>query len=57
MTLDIEGVHHHQAYETGETLLGEFGLPAIEFRNVDLAFDDQVILDKISFTVRRGKPR
>ncbi|MBP7415350.1 MAG: ATP-binding cassette domain-containing protein [Pyrinomonadaceae bacterium] len=57
MTLDIEGVHHHQAYETGETLLGEFGLPAIEFRNVDLAFDDQVILDKISFTVRRGETK
>ncbi len=57
MTLDIEGVHHHQAYETGETLSGETALPAIEFRNVDLAFDDQVILDNISFTVRRGETK
>ncbi|MBK7393368.1 MAG: ATP-binding cassette domain-containing protein [Chloracidobacterium sp.] len=57
MTLDIEVVHHHHAYETGETLVGEFGLPAIEFRNVELAFDDQVILDNISFTVRRGETK
>jgi phospholipid/cholesterol/gamma-HCH transport system ATP-binding protein len=57
MTLDIEGVHHHQAYETGEALFGESALPAIEFRNVDLAFDDQVILDNISFTVRRGETK
>src|SRR5260221_12007363 len=32
-------------------------LPAIEFRNVDLAFDDQVILDKVSFSVQRGETR
>lgn len=31
--------------------------PAIEFRNVDLAFDDQVILDKVSFSVQRGETR
>lgn len=30
-------------------------MPAIEFRNVDLAFDDQVILADVSFTVRRGE--
>lgn len=29
--------------------------PAIEFRDVELAFDDQVILDKVSFAVRRGE--
>lgn len=29
--------------------------PAIEFRDVDLAFDDQVILDKVSFSVGRGE--
>jgi len=57
MTLGIESVHHHQAYEDGETLFGESALPAIEFRNVDLAFDDQVILDNISFTVRRGETK
>ena len=31
--------------------------PAIEFRDVDLAFDDQVILDKVSFTVGRGETK
>ena len=29
--------------------------PAIEFRNVHLAFDDRVILDGVSFAVRRGE--
>lgn len=32
-------------------------LPAIEFRDVELAFDDQVILDKVSFRVRRGETK
>lgn len=32
-------------------------LPVIEFRDVDLAFDDQVILDKVSFSVRRGETK
>lgn len=32
-------------------------LPAIEFRDVELAFDDQVILDKVSFSVRRGETK
>lgn len=32
-------------------------VPAIEFRDVDLAFDDRVILDKISFTIRRGETK
>jgi len=31
--------------------------PAIEFIDVDLAFDDQVILDKVSFSVRQGETR
>jgi len=31
--------------------------PAIEFRDVELAFDDRVILDKISFTIRRGETK
>ena len=30
-------------------------LPAIEFRDVELAFDDQIILDKVNFSVRRGE--
>ena len=37
-----------------ESQLGRL-TPAIEFRNVDLAFDDQVILADVSFTVRRGE--
>jgi phospholipid/cholesterol/gamma-HCH transport system ATP-binding protein len=32
-------------------------LPAIEFRDVSLAFDDQVILDGVSFSVRRGETK
>jgi phospholipid/cholesterol/gamma-HCH transport system ATP-binding protein len=32
-------------------------LPAIEFRDVHLAFDDKVILDGISFSVRRGETK
>jgi phospholipid/cholesterol/gamma-HCH transport system ATP-binding protein len=32
-------------------------VPAIEFRDVDLAFDDMVVLDKVSFTVRRGETK
>ena len=32
-------------------------IPAIEFRDVLLAFDDKVILDKLSFKVNRGETR
>ncbi|MBS1769945.1 MAG: ATP-binding cassette domain-containing protein [Acidobacteria bacterium] len=32
-------------------------VPAIEFRDVELAFDDRVILDGINFTVRRGETK
>jgi phospholipid/cholesterol/gamma-HCH transport system ATP-binding protein len=32
-------------------------LPAIEFRDVELAFDDQVVLDHIDFKVRRGETK
>lgn len=31
--------------------------PVIEFRDVHLAFDDKVILDGVSFTVRRGETK
>src|SRR6266705_2955553 len=31
--------------------------PAIEFRDVELSFDDQVVLDRVSFTVRRGETK
>ncbi len=32
-------------------------VPAIEFRDVELAFDDKIILDKVSFKVRRGETK
>jgi phospholipid/cholesterol/gamma-HCH transport system ATP-binding protein len=32
-------------------------VPAIEFRDVELAFDDVVVLDKVNFTVRRGETK
>ena len=32
-------------------------VPAIEFRDVSLAFDDVVVLDEISFSVRRGETK
>ena len=32
-------------------------VPAIEFRDVVLAFDDKVVLDKLSFKVNRGETR
>ena len=32
-------------------------VPAIEFRNVHLAFDDKIILDGVSFRVRRGETK
>ena len=32
-------------------------VPAIEFKDVHLAFDDKVVLDGISFTVRRGETK
>lgn len=35
----------------------ERALPAIEFRDVHLAFDEKVILDGISFKVRRGETK
>src|SRR2546430_10871518 len=43
---DTDSNHHHERVT-----------PAIEFREVDLAFDDQVVLDKVSFTVRRGETK
>ncbi len=32
-------------------------VPAIEFRNVKLAFDEQIVLDGVSFRVRRGETK
>jgi len=36
-------------------LSDQFPTPAIEFRDVSIAFDDRVLLDRISFTIRRGE--
>ncbi len=51
----------HFDREMNEDLVGSaplsFSLPAIEFRDVELAFDDQVVLDKVSFTVDRGQTK
>ena len=35
----------------------ERAIPAIEFRDVYLSFDDKVILDGVNFTVRRGETK
>lgn len=46
---------------SGEIVIPSFvnsrSIPAIEFRDVELAFDDQVILDRVSFKVRRGETK
>ncbi len=46
---------------TGESAEAFFqadrAVPAIEFRHVHLAFDDKVILDGVSFKVRRGETK
>ena len=50
-----------EPFDASENLASEFPherlIPAIEFRDVELAFDDQVILDKVSFAVRRGETK
>lgn len=44
--------------EFGESFYqADRAVPAIEFRNVHLAFDDKVILDGISFKVRKGETK
>jgi phospholipid/cholesterol/gamma-HCH transport system ATP-binding protein len=47
----------HSNHEEHEHRHDEHVVPAIEFRDVDLAFDDHVILDKVSFTVRCGETK
>lgn len=41
----------------GQTAVSGRLRPAIEFRDVELAFDDQVVLDGINFAVRRGETK
>src|SRR5450432_1553284 len=62
MTFDTEQ-HPEQTGSQDEPLVSsrapmdERLVPAIEFRDVELAFDDQIILDKVSFNVRRGETK
>jgi phospholipid/cholesterol/gamma-HCH transport system ATP-binding protein len=48
--IEIAIVNHDQVTTKSETI----GTPAIEFRDVSIAFDDRVLLDRISFTVPHG---
>ncbi len=51
-------IDHEQAFSRiNAERFGKRVVPAIEFRDVELAFDEQVILDKISFTIRRGETK
>ncbi|MGB5015169.1 MAG: ATP-binding cassette domain-containing protein [Pyrinomonadaceae bacterium] len=57
---DANGISGYESPADGLTGSAEDDsrlIPAIEFRNVDLAFDEQVILDGISFKVRRGETK
>ena len=62
MTFDIEE-NREEIGPADSTPIGVFEppndrrLPAIEFREVELAFDDEIILDKVSFAVRRGETK
>ena len=62
--MSFESTNDQTSVETADSsglaaadIAEELTPPAIEFRNVDLAFDDQVILDKVSFCVERGETR
>ncbi|HEX3101071.1 MAG TPA: ATP-binding cassette domain-containing protein [Pyrinomonadaceae bacterium] len=57
MALDLENDHEYIPDEIDPEVFGKRVIPAIEFRDVELAFDDQVVLDKVSFTVRRGETK
>ncbi|HKO60314.1 MAG TPA: ATP-binding cassette domain-containing protein [Pyrinomonadaceae bacterium] len=51
-------ISHHAAESTFAEVDNRTRIiPAIEFRDVVLAFDDKVILDKLSFKVNRGETR
>ncbi|MFN6964790.1 MAG: ABC transporter ATP-binding protein [Pyrinomonadaceae bacterium] len=60
MELDLD--HQSEAQPEGSSLDVQVDdrrrvVPAIEFRDVYLAFDDQVVLDGVSFIVRRGETK
>lgn len=52
-----ETLPERDAPQVGASEQSERLVPAIEFRDVELAFDEQVVLDGISFMVRRGETK
>ncbi len=57
MSISSDNNGDNGADENGLLRFNDRVIPAIEFRDVELAFDDEVILDKVSFTVRRGETK
>ncbi len=57
MSLGLEEPNSVEPPELASGLRSGRELPVIEFRDVELAFDDQIILDKVSFCVRRGETK
>jgi len=62
--MDLETINSELVYDNGEEVSftaktddANRILPAIEFRDVSLAFDDQIVLDSINFRVRRGETK
>jgi phospholipid/cholesterol/gamma-HCH transport system ATP-binding protein len=62
--MDLEIVENELPYDNGEEISfagktddAHRTVPAIEFRDVSLAYDDQVVLDSINFRVRRGETK
>jgi phospholipid/cholesterol/gamma-HCH transport system ATP-binding protein len=50
--------YHHELHDLVQPLDEPHRtMPAIEFDKVSLAFDEKIILDEISFTVRRGETK
>ncbi len=58
ITADIGGeINTFGGDSPGPFYQADRAVPAIEFRNVHLAFDDIIILDGVSFKVRRGETK
>ena len=57
MSLGLENGQILHTFDEVNSVESDIVRPAIEFRDVELAFDDQVILDKVNFTVRRGETK
>lgn len=53
----IQGEGYEPNNHDGEASIAETEVPAIEFRNVNLAFDERVILDDVSFKVMQGETK